>query len=122
MTLSEFADIAELMGGIGVILSLLLLAWELHKNAEQTRLGNWHSMVAAFREHKRRTDDLAVADVIVRGRKDFHGLSEAEELLFGFWMEEWILAQDGLIQSKAVNTNSHVENLKVLQGNFRVMF
>ena len=97
MTLSEFADIADLVAAFGLIASLLFLAWELRKNSEQARLQNWYSVLAALREHKRRTDDLSVSDVLYRGRESYEGLSGSEKILFGHWMEEWLQAQEGLL-------------------------
>jgi hypothetical protein len=122
MTLTQLADIANLVGGIGVIVSLLFLAWELHKNAEQTRLGNWNATLAAFREHKRRTDDIAVANVIARGRRDFYGLSEAEQIQFGFWIEEWLLAQEGLVHTRSASAESNEVLMHAMRGNYRVEF
>ena len=97
MGLSTLANIADLLAAAGVIASLVFVALEIRKSSEQAKLSNWFAVLSALREHKRRSDDPRVADVIVRGRTDFHALSEAEKLTFGYWMEELILGFDGMI-------------------------
>ena len=97
MTMSQLADLADLVAALGVIASLVFVAFEIRKSSEQARLSNWNSVLAGLREHKRRTDDPHVADLVLRGRSDFAGLSEADKLAFGFWMEELIQGFDGLI-------------------------
>ena len=97
MTLSTLADIADLLAAAGVIGSLLFVAFEIRKSSEQARMSNWTAVLAGLREHKRRTDDPHVADLVVRGRADFNALSEADKLAFGYWMEEMVQGYDGLI-------------------------
>ncbi|MAZ15045.1 MAG: hypothetical protein CL535_01720 [Ahrensia sp.] len=122
MTLSEFADIADLVAAFGLIASLLFLAWELRKNSEQARLQNWYSVLAALREHKRRTDDLSVSDVLYRGRESYEGLSGSEKILFGHWMEEWLQAQEGLLIFRHSNAHRREDLTLAARGNFRSMF
>lgn len=122
MTLAQIAAIADLLAALGVIASLVFLAWEIRKNGEQARLSNWHATLSALREQKRRTDDLAVADVIERGRRDYDSLTGAEKIVFGYWMEEWLQAQEGLLVFRGVSAHGREELLSVVKSNFAAMF
>ncbi len=122
MTLSEFADIADLVAAFGVIASLLFLGFELRKNGEQARLQNWYSVLTALREHKRRTDDLAVCDVLDRGRESYEELSGSEKILFGYWMEEWLQAQEGLLIFRHSNAHRREDLVRAARGNLVAMF
>jgi len=97
MAFTELGSIADLVAAFGVISSLIFVAFEIRKSSQQAGLSNWNSVLSGLREHKRRTDDPRVADLIVRGRSDFEALSEAEKLAFGYWMEEMVISYDGLI-------------------------
>lgn len=122
MTLSEFADIADLVAAFGVIASLLFLGWELRKNSEQARMQNWYSVLTALREHKRRTDDMSVSDVLDKGRKSYEGLTSSQKILFGYWMEEWLQAQEGLQIFRHANAHRREDLTRTVKGNFRSMF
>lgn len=122
MSLSEIADIADLAAAFGVIASLLFLGWELRRNANQTRLTNWNATLSALREHKRRTDDPYVADVIDRGRQDFDALSGSEKIAFGYWMEEWAQAMEGLLVASAASYHRHEEMMHAGLSNYAAMF
>lgn len=97
MTLSALANIADLLAALGIIASVIFVAFELRKASEQARMSNWNAVLSGLREHKRRTDDPYIADLVVRGRNDFEALTDAEKLTFGYWMEELVQCYDGLI-------------------------
>jgi hypothetical protein len=122
LTLSDVASVANLVAALGVIGSLLLLVWELRKSTEQGRLTNWHSAVTALREHKRRTDDPWVADVIARGRVSFDDLSTAEKITFGYWMEELLQGFDALLLFGSSAVVSRNETYRATVGAFRYHF
>ncbi len=122
MTLANIAPIADLVAAAGVIASLLFLGYEMRKNSEQARMANWHFVLSALREQKRRSDDPAMADVLYRGRQDYDALSGGEKIMFGYWMEEWIQAQEGLMVFHQASAHSPQVLLKTARGNFRDMF
>lgn len=122
MTLTHIADIADLLAAFGIIVTLGFLVYELRQNAHQTRLTNWNFTLSALREHKRRTDNLAIADVIDRGRLDFNALNGAEKIAFGYWMEEWCQAMEGLMVANSASVHRHDMMLRAALGNFDVMF
>jgi len=122
MTLSQFADIADLLAALGIVVTLGFLAYEMRQNAEQARLTNWHSTLDAIRGHKRRTDDLALSDVIDRGRQDFDALSGAEKIAFGYWMEEWCQAMEGLLVANRAAVHRQDQMKRAASGNYKAMF
>ena len=122
MTLADAGSVANLVAALGVIASLLLLVWELRKSTEQSRLANWHAAVTALREHKRRTDDRWVADVIARGRVNYDDLSIAEKITFGYWMEELLQGFDALLLFGRSSVVSRNETYRASVGAFRYHF
>jgi hypothetical protein len=122
MTMSQLADLADLLAALGVISSLVFVAFEIRKSSEQARLSNWNSVLAGLREHKRRTDDPYVADLVVRGRADFAGLSEADKIAFGYWMEELLQGFDGLIVHQDSLAVSRKESRRAAVGAFALHF
>jgi hypothetical protein len=97
MTLAEFASIAEIVAAVGVIVSLLVVAWEIRKNTAQSKQSNWGWLVDRFSTVYAQTDDLTLADLVARGRQSFHALSEGEKIAFGHYLEQLCIANDGLL-------------------------
>ena len=93
ITISQYAD---LITSAAVVLSVLFLAWEIRINTKETRRSNWTAAQHRISEHKRRTDDPQVADIILRGKQDFKSLSDTERLIFGYWLEEYLLNLEGI--------------------------
>lgn len=122
MTLSDAASVANLIAAFGVLGSLLLLVLELRKSNEQGRLNNWHAAVTALREHKRRTDDPRVADVVARGRVSFEDLGTAEKITFGYWMEELLQGFDALMLFGSSAAVGREETYRAVAGAFRHHF
>ena len=122
MSFSEIADLANVLTAIGMIVSLGFVAYELRKTSDQGRMANWHSVLNALREHKRRSDDPAVADVLFRGRQDYDALAGGEKIMFGYWMEEWIQAQEGLMIFRQASAHSPETLVRAARGNLRAMF
>lgn len=122
MTLSQIADVADLLAAFGIIVTLAFLVYEMRQNAQQTRLSNWNSTLNALREHKRRTDDPYVADVVERGRADFNALKSSEQISFGYWMEEWCQAMEGLLLANSASIHRHDMMKRAALENYNTMF
>jgi len=122
MTLSTLANIADLLAALGIIASVIFVAFEVRKSSEQARMSNWNAVLSSLREHKRRTDDPYVADLVVRGRKDFEALTEAEKLTFGYWMEELLQCYDGLIVHENAIAVGVGESRRAAVGAFALHF
>lgn len=88
--LDTIANIADLVAAAGVIGSLLFLAFELREQNRETGLSNWRHLLESLTAFKAVTNDLAMADLVVRGNEDFHALGPAEQLAYGNYLEQGI--------------------------------
>lgn len=91
------SDLAQLIAAIGVILSMLTVAKQINDNTKQAKLTNWGVLSERYMSVYRQTGDLNLADVIVRGHKDFESLTEAEKLAFGHFLENMCIANEGAL-------------------------
>jgi len=97
MSLAEITTLADLLGAAGVIASLIFVAFEVRKNTAQTRQANWGSAADRFNAVYAQTGDLELAELIVKGRRSYHDLSEAEKLSFGHYLEQLCIAIEALL-------------------------
>jgi hypothetical protein len=104
MDLSRLADLADLLGAIGVIASLLFVAYEVRRNTAEARRANWESSIDRFNALWSRTSGEQTADVLHRGRQSFLGLSGSEQIVFSNWYNELCLTYETMI----VLGNEHV--------------
>ena len=88
-------DLAQFIAVVGVILSMLTVAKQIHDNTKQAKLTNWGVLSERYMSVYSQTSDLNFADVIVRGHKDFDALSESEQLAFGHFLENMCIANEG---------------------------
>lgn len=97
MTLSELSDLAQILGSLGVILSLIFVALELRKNTAQSRLANYGDMVDRFISVYGMTTDLELARLIAKGRKSYVNLADDEKISFGHYLENVCIALETLL-------------------------
>ena len=98
----SIADLAQLVAALGVMLSMLTVAKQIHDNTKQAKLANWGVLSERYMSVYRQTSDLNLADVIVRGHKDFASLSASEQLAFGHFLENMCIANEGaLVMAKS---------------------
>jgi len=90
MSLNQLADIADLIAALGVIGSLLFLAFELRLSNKETRMANWRQLLDSFREYKAVTNDVAFSELIERGNNSFNNLNAAEQRSYGQYLEQGI--------------------------------
>lgn len=90
MPLDQLADIADLVAAVGVIGSMLFLAYELRISNRETKLANWRQLLDSFREYKATTNDLEFSEFITRGHKDYQSLTDYEKRSFGQYLEQGI--------------------------------
>ncbi|MEM1077410.1 MAG: hypothetical protein AAGI09_02685 [Pseudomonadota bacterium] len=88
--LAQLAAIADLIAAAGVIASLLFLAFELRIQNRETGLSNWRHLLESLTNFKATTNDLAMADLVVRGNADYASLTQAEKLSYGHYLEQGI--------------------------------
>lgn len=88
--LPTLAAIADLIAAAGVIGSLLFLAIQLREQNRETGLNNWRELLQTLTNFKAATNDPVLADLVVRGNGDYHGLSAAEQMTYGLYLEQGI--------------------------------
>ena len=108
--------VAELMGAVGVIISLLYLAQQIRLSSEQTKRNSLIVRGTAYQQFRQqvntvvalRVGDPEVADIWEKGLKDMDSLNPQERsrfggLLFmmaGNWESQYYLKQGGIIDEK----------------------
>lgn len=97
MDLAQITVLAELFAAAGVIASLIFVAFEIRKNAAQTRQANWGNAADRFNAVYSQTDDIELAKLVVKGRQNYHDLSEAEKVSFGHYLEQLCIAIEALL-------------------------
>ena len=97
MTLSDLSDLAQILGSLGVIFSLIFVALELRKNTAQSRLANYGDMVNRFMSVFSMTNDPELAKLVARGRKSYVDLADDEKISYGYYLENICIAFEGLL-------------------------
>ncbi|MGD2130427.1 MAG: hypothetical protein PVJ17_14085 [Lysobacterales bacterium] len=97
MTITELADLAEIVSGFGVIASLIFVALEIRKGTAQSKLANWASLVDRYNAVYSQTDDIALANLVAKGRKSYRDLTEGEKISFGHYLEQLCIANEALL-------------------------
>ena len=97
MTLQEIARLAEIVAAVGVIGSLLVVAWEIRKNTTQSKQANWGSLVDRFNAIYAQTNDIELANLVAKGRQSFKSLTDGEKIAFGHYLEQLCIAQEGIL-------------------------
>jgi hypothetical protein len=95
--LEDLTAFADLLAAAGVIASLIFVAFEIRRNTEQTKQANWANVADRFSAVYAQTDDIELAKIVVRGRQSYEGLSEAERLAFGHYLEQLCIALESLL-------------------------
>ena len=90
MNLNHLADIADLIAALGVIGSLLFLAFELRISNKETRMANWRQLLDSFREYKAITNDITFSELIERGNESYDDLTPAEKRSYRQYLEQGV--------------------------------
>jgi len=109
MTLEAWGIIAEIVGGIAVLITLIYLAMQIHQNTKQLKIQALKDAIGEFLSvHNHATLNLPNANLYRRGLSNFSTLSADEKGVFhsqihphlsGFH-QVMILHKDGLIDSE----------------------
>ena len=119
MSWDAIGAVAELLGALGVIASLGYLAIQIRQNTTAMR-GTTHEVAV---EHLSTvmlalSSDAELADIVLRGSRDFSSLSHGERLRFGsYWQSSLIGAEGSLLQFHRGNLDEAVwlRDFSVLQ-------
>jgi hypothetical protein len=98
--------VAELLGALGVIASLIYLAVQIRQNTESVRMASHHGVAEQFqRSNLAALEDPQLAELLIRGLPDASSLSDVDRLrvdlyllsLFRTYEELYQLHQKGLV-------------------------
>lgn len=119
MTISQVADIADLLTALGVIISLLFVLFELRHTNREGRLANSLALTQIVSHVRGLTDDPVMADIVIRGRKSMDDLSEAEAMVYQkyllrvvhTWVSVYRVAERSLA-GRAANQSVAIESVR----------
>ena len=115
MTIAEYASLAEIVASLGVIASLLFVGFQIRQSIAQTKLVNYGSLVDRFNAVYAQTDDIQLANLLVKGRKSYRDLAEAEKIAFGHYLEQICICCETLL----ILARAHVHDQEVNFALFR---
>lgn len=80
MTLDQFGSIGEIVGAVGVVVSLVYLAIQIRKNTETERTSTYQSIVSDFGAlNNTMASTPALSHLFVRAMENYHQLSADEK-------------------------------------------
>lgn len=82
MTLSQFADIADLLTALAVLVSLIFVLIELRRSNAETKLANSLHLTEIVTSVRAITDSPDMADIVMRGRAGMEHLTPAERMVY----------------------------------------
>ena len=80
MNWEAIGAVGEILGACGVIATLFYLAVQVRVQNREARLAAMHDISTAFRESYTAFNDEGIADIFVRGNKEFKSLSDTEKV------------------------------------------
>ncbi|WP_372603962.1 hypothetical protein [Actibacterium sp.] len=119
MTLSQIANIADLITALVVMVSVVFVAIELREGTRQAKRANTQQVIAGIRALKDWGKDPALAEVITRGRQSYDSLDDAEKFCFANFMEESLTAYDSFLLHRDSNLFRKGESERAGIGAFR---
>ena len=115
--------LAQIIASVAVVGSLLFLGFEMRRNYKQTRLANWEAVIDRFNAlWSRTTTNTDLAEILVRGRQSYSGLSNAEKLVFRDFHQEMILTYETMMLSGAHATVSPHQMAELTERHLRHFF
>jgi hypothetical protein len=109
MTLDALGNIGELVGALGVIVSLAYLAGQIRQNTKAIKASSHHSINDAFNAYlKLLIENERAADILALGVKDIHGLDAKQRdtfyavlsMLFNHFENTHLHYQQGLLDDE----------------------
>ena len=97
MSISEIAAIADVLAALGVIGSLLFVAFEVRQNTRTVRNQHWESHMIRLANTFGRQLDNHVATVIEKGRSNYDDLTGPEKVVFNAWASDYVANVSGSV-------------------------
>jgi hypothetical protein len=83
MNLNDFANLAQVIGAMAVVVSLIYVALQIRQNTAAIRSATAQSVHEHFASwYHLLASDAALAQVVIDGLKDYHSLSEKDKARF----------------------------------------
>jgi hypothetical protein len=98
MSLEEWGWLGGLLGGVGIVISVVYLAAELRQNTRAIRLAAFQNVIDSFAGV---SFDLArdrqLVDLFVRAAREFAMLDEVERTQYSYMMLSYLRRAEGLL-------------------------
>jgi len=101
MNWEAVSAVAELFGLVAIVVSIVYLAAQIRTQVREFRLASIHEVSVNLMDSYTALQETGMADVWVRGTKDFDSLSETEKVqMFGFLQRNFRALEDAYYQAK----------------------
>jgi hypothetical protein len=108
MNRQAIGAVGEILGAFAVVVSLVYLATQIRTQNREACRAAMHDIYNGFRESTSPMMDREMAEIVVRGHKEFDALSETEtlRLLIGgtnmprTWEEAYIRHEEGVLDDR----------------------
>ena len=91
MTFSDIASIGEFLSGIGVILSLIFVGFQIRQNSTQLRRAANREAVTALGDALRPgIENPELADIMIRFQQSYYDLNPVEQNRMNLYQMDWI--------------------------------
>jgi len=90
MSFADIAPFADLLAALGVMVTVAVLAYEMHRTRKQTELSNWRDLLQTLVDYKGLTNNAEFAAFVERAHQDYGALSAADQRRFGMYLEQGI--------------------------------
>ena len=88
MELKLIANIATIIGSLSIFLTLIFVGYELKENVYQSKLANQSNRDLLHSEWLHFWGSKENAALVIKGREDFHSLSQSEKYQFEQFIEQ----------------------------------
>ena len=88
MDLQLIADAATIVGSLSIFLTLIFVGYELKENVVQSKLANQSNRDLLHSEWLHFWSSKENAALVIKGREDFHSLSQSEKFQFEQFIEQ----------------------------------
>ena len=80
----------EAIQAFALVTSIIFVAYEIRQNTKSNKLKNWEGSVDRFNTLFKRTDNIDVSKIIIKGRKDYSNCLDFEKEIFNNYYFELI--------------------------------
>ena len=108
MSLVEWGALGGLLGGIGIILSVVYLAAELAQNTRAIRVSSFQEVINSFAEVSfDLARDRTLVDLFIRGARDFTSLDELERTQYSYLLLSYLRRAESLLFQTEIRVLEH---------------